>query len=45
MLDSQNIEIERINVQQKLNAPGLLEMRADDPDFDSRMGERKALQE
>ena len=45
MLESQNIEIERINVQQKLNAPGLLEMRADDPDFDSRMGERKALQE
>ena len=45
MLESQNIEIERINVQQKLNAPGLLEMRSDDPDFESHIGERKALQE
>ena len=45
MLNSQKIEIERIEVQQKLNAPRLVEMRATDEDLESRMGERKVLQE
>ena len=45
MLESQKIEIERIKLQQKLNAPRLVEMRATDEDFETRMGERKAHQE
>ena len=45
LLESKTIDIERIKVQQKMNAPRLVEMRATDEDFESRMGERKALQE
>ena len=45
MLNSQKIEIERIKVAQQINAPRLVEMRATDEDFESRMGERKTLQQ
>ena len=43
MLESHRLQIERAEVQNSLNSDRFLELRANDADYETRMGERKVL--
>ena len=45
MLESQRLQSERAEVQNKLNSDRFVEMRSTDTDYESRQGEHKALRE
>ena len=45
MLDSHRLEIERAEIQNKLNSDRFFELKTNDADYESRMGEHKALRD
>ena len=45
MLDSHRLEIERAEIQNKLNSDRFFELKTNDADYETRMGEHKALRD